>query len=541
MLRRHLWLPPSTELPMIIDAVEVQAGAEIPVDVCVIGAGAAGISLAIELSSSGLIVGVLEGGGLEFEDESQELYKAKVFGKMYPDPLYTRLRFFGGSTNHWAGHCAELAEDDFEPKPWLSVDGWPIRKSDLAQYYKKAKAYCGLSDVSFNVDYWKQKSGKQIISKQFPWLDTGVSINTLQTLFGDVYRPFLTSSETTLVFLHATVIAIEADGTATAIERVEVVSTHQDRRFSVKARAFVLACGGIENARLLLASKSVNERGLGNDYDLVGRYFMDHPVAKVAIFYPSNPAKVAQYLEFDPDAHGWFRISPSTMRQEGLAGARLPMIPVSRYYASEGIESFHILLNAVEAGTVPNDLTHHFWNVARDIDMVAEAIARKWFDASITSDADRRDVYLVDSMMEQLPDRANRISLSSERDRLGLPRVEIQWRLSEADKDSLWRSCELLGRGLGASGAGRLRVLGDQEGRTWDDLLNFGHHHMGTTRMHDDPRHGVVDRHLRVHGLHNLYVVGSSVFPTGGHVPPTLTIVALAVRLAEHLRATVNI
>jgi choline dehydrogenase-like flavoprotein len=173
--------------------------------------------------------------------------------------------------------------------------------------------------------------------------------------------------------------------------------------------------------------------------------------------------------------------------------------------------------------------------------MVAEAIARKWFDASITSDADRRDVYLVDSMIEQRPNRTNRISLSSERDRLGLPRVEIQWRLAEADKDSLWRSCELLGRGLGASGAGRLRVLGDQEGRTWDDLLNFGHHHMGTTRMHDDPKHGVVDKHLRVHGIHNLYVVGSSVFPTGGHVPPTLTIVALAVRLAEHLRATVRV
>lgn len=525
---------------MIIDALEVQAGAEIPVDVCVIGAGAAGISLAVELSLSGLIVGVLEGGGLEFEDESQELYAGTVFGEDYPDPLYTRLRFFGGTTNHWSGHCGELAEDDFEPRPWLSVDGWPIRKQDLAQYYSKAKSYVGVND-DFTIQHSKQQSEKQALSEQISWIDSSVSLISTDPLFGEVYRSQLEASDTTIIFLNASAISIDANDTGTVIERVRIVSTDNERLFSVKARTFVLACGGIENARLLLASQNVNERGLGNDYDLVGRYFMDHPVAKAAIFYPSDPAKVSRYLEFDSNARGWFRIAPFTMRQEGLAGALLPMIPVSRYYASEGIESFHVLRDAVEDGVAPDDLAKHFWNVARDIDMVAEAVARKWFDTSITSTADQRDVYLIDSMFEQLPDRNNRISLSSERDRLGLPRIEIHWRLAEADKDSLWRSCELLARGLGASGVGRLRILGDQAGRTWDDLLNFGHHHMGTTRMHNDPKRGVVDRHLRVHGIYNLYVVGSSVFPTGGHVPPTLTIVALAVRLAEHLRTTLEV
>ena len=526
---------------MIIDALEVQAGAEIPVDVCVIGAGAAGISLAVALSSSGLIVGVLEGGGLDFEDESQELYAGTVFGEDYPDPLYSRLRFFGGTTNHWSGQCAELAEDDFKPRPWLSAEGWPIGKADLDPYYSRAQSYCGISEVSLDIAHWEQKREKRVLSEQLSWLDSSATFGSPHSLFGEFYRPSLISSDTTIVFLHASVVSIEANDAATAIERVQVVSTHEERRFSVEARTFVLAGGGIENARLLLVSRSVNERGLGNDHDLVGRYFMDHPVAKAAIFYPSDPAKVSRYLEFDPGAPAWFRISASTMRQEGLAGVKLPMIPVTRYFASEGIESFHVLLKAVEDGAVPRNFARHFWNVARDIDMVAEAAARKWFDMSITSEADHRDVYLVDAMLEQLPDRDNRISLSSERDRLGLPRPEIHWRLAAADRESLWRSCELLGRGLGASGAGRLRILGDQEGRTWNDLVNFGHHHMGTTRMHDDPKHGVVDRNLRVHGLHNLYVVGSSVFPTSGHVPPTLTILALAVRLAEHLYATVTI
>jgi choline dehydrogenase-like flavoprotein len=167
---------------------------------------------------------------------------------------------------------------------------------------------------------------------------------------------------------------------------------------------------------------------------------------------------------------------------------------------------------------------------------VAEAVSRKVLNKRLFDSADDRDFFMFDTMIEQTPDPDSRVTLGPAVDRLGQRKAVLNWRLSDGDKQNLWRCFELIAAEFGRTGMGRLRLFDDQPERIWDELLSFGYHHMGTTRASDDPKTGVVDANLRVHGMSNLYVAGSSVFPTGGHVPPTFTIVALAVRLAAHLK-----
>jgi choline dehydrogenase-like flavoprotein len=171
----------------------------------------------------------------------------------------------------------------------------------------------------------------------------------------------------------------------------------------------------------------------------------------------------------------------------------------------------------------------HLRNAIRRIAATAAASLKKAARSPSTR------LYVVKNVAEQAPNPDSRVVLSRERDALDCPRVALCWRTSPLDKRTAHRAREIFGEELWRAGAGRLQSSLEGEGKPWPARLRGARHHMGTTRMHSDPRRGVVDANCRVHGIANLYVAGSSVFPTSGAANPTLTIVALALRLAGHV------
>jgi choline dehydrogenase-like flavoprotein len=524
---------------MFVDARSLESDSRLQYDLCIIGGGAAGITIAHELRTAPFRTCLLESGSLEAQAETQALYTAgSVTNPWFPRPDTSRLRFFGGTTNHWSGSCEPLNEIDFERRDWVPHSGWPITLADLGPYYIQADGYCQLVDTVFDSRTWSQRSGHRTLPLDGKLFRTAIAYGSPPTRFGQVYRPALKDAHSVDVYLNANVTEIVAAANGLSIVAVRA-AVLEGPRFTVDAKAFVLATGGIENARLLLVSDGVQTAGLGNDKGLVGRFFMDHPVLNGAILRPTAPEQFRDYLGPSapaPMVGANLELTQQAQLEQRLNNMRLPFVEVTRYRASEGIGSYHELERAMGDEELKGSLWGHIGNVAADFDMVLEAAARRLFGIHLFDSAEDRGFYLFASMLEQTPDPENRVTLSAERDALGLRRVDLRWRVSEADKANAWKVLELLGREFARTGLGRLRLLRD-DARVWEDQLGFGDHHIGTTRMSDDPQTGVVDRNQKVHGLFNLFVGGSSVFPTGGHVPPTLTIVAMSIRLADHLRS----
>jgi choline dehydrogenase-like flavoprotein len=304
-------------------------------------------------------------------------------------------------------------------------------------------------------------------------------------------------------FLHANAVELVANEAGSALEGVRVAALGGST-FRVRARCVVLAAGGIENPRLLLASNRVWKAGLGNAADLVGRFFMEHPQLAASALLPASAELPL----------GLYRARP---RGEGASVALLT--PSAALLRRERIQSFAALLAG--EGALP-DLER---SLARSVHELEAA----------PGEPTPRALFLL-NRCEQAPNPASRVRLVEERDALGMARVQLEWRLSPGDLHSLRRGHELLARELGRTGVGRLQLMFGPGDMDWPADLGGSGHHMGTTRMHADPRQGVVDASCRVHGVANLYVAGSSVFPTCGAAEPTLTLLALAIRLADHLK-----
>ena len=490
---------------MLIDTRQVDASEAVRSDLCIIGAGAAGIAIARKLRAAGLEVCLLEAGGFELDLEEQDLYAGPAGGTVLrPESRYltrSRLRYFGGSTNHWTGFCRPLDEIDFAVRSWVPNSGWPFPKSALEAYYREAAAvvqvpvFDGKNDEGVG---WESGTAltddSAFLTKQFHL--------SPPTRFAGHYRAELAASSDVRVYLNANVIGIDVNDAGTRVVRLRA-STLSGKQIEVRARGYVLAAGGIENARLLLVSDSLQPNGVGNDNDLVGRYFMEHPhVRNAGEVVLTNPLS-------DPLIYS---------RRGPLRAVLCP---------SEALQRTHQLLNG---------------SLMLNFDMSQESptgVRRVWRALSHieppddSTRAERAPWSGCYVRAEQAPDAESRVTLSDERDALGMRRARLHWRMQSIDIDSIQRTIELLGSELGRTGRGRVRHNIDPLDR-WTQVSG-GDHHMGTTRMNDSAAQGVVDRNGQVHGVGNLYVAGSSVFPTVGFANPTLTIVALALRLADHV------
>lgn len=516
---------------MIQDFRQSDDGAVIETDICIIGAGAAGITLARALAGSQRKVWLLESGGLDPEPETLALNKGKIVGLPYAPLDQVRLRYFGGSTNHWNSFCRPLDPIDFEKRAWVPYSGWPFDRAALDPYYREAQEICELGPYVYDDDdILRRIPGVAAFNR-----DRVTNIHWTigpPTRFGQRYLEDLQQAPNVDVLLNANVVEIvpSADGQTVTTLRLKSL---EGKTGTVRPKLVVLACGGIENPRILLASNSVMKPGLGNGRDLVGRFFADH--VGVIMGYVV-PAADACQLGYNVPASVKVGGRESTMR---LA----PALPAD-VQRREQLLNFHIMLNCEDehsAGYLA--LRNAGKNLVRGkVDGMGDALLTILDDLGGAAGGVWRHlndelVMGVEAYGEPAPNPDSRITLDAERDRLGMPQVRLDWKLSPREKKAARFLCRSVGEELARLNYGRLYIdewmLADdttwQRPHPWD-------HHMGTTRMSDDPATGVVDANCRIHGINNLYVAGSSVFPTYGAGPPTLTIVALALRLADHIR-----
>lgn len=495
---------------MFIDARTLPDGESINADLCIVGGGAAGISIAREFTGAGRRVVLLESGGFSFDERTQSLYEGRNTGRPSFDVDVNRLRYFGGTTNHWAGHCRPLDPIDFEARDWLPHSGWPISRADLEPYYRRAQPICQLGEYRYeNLEYFADATGLPVLDLAHSRLESVVYNQSPPTRFGTVYRDALGAARDVSVYLHANLLEFETDRAATRVTAARVACI-DGPRFAVHARQFVLATGGMENPRLLLLSNRVRPAGLGNDHDLVGRYFMDHvllrPGADISFSVPGVDLRLYRTLHQVAGGRMFsvLAVSEARLRQEKLSNFRIHLVTARPRYTKP----------------VGGAVSH--------LDA---------FSHGITGRAAGYGSIALHLVLEPIPNPESRITLSAARDLFGQRRIDVAWRLSDAELEHAHRALELAAMEFGRLGLGRGYGELFRDAHQWPDNLEAGKHHCGTTRMARRPEDGVVDPDCRVHGVANLYVAGSSVFPTIGYANPTLTIIALALRLADYLKA----
>jgi choline dehydrogenase-like flavoprotein len=525
----------------LTDARTVEAGAELSVDLCIIGGGAAGIALAREFIGAPFRVALLESGGLQFARRPQRLYIGDNVGLPNYATAHSRFRTFGGSTTRWPGQCRPFDDIDFEARDWVPFSGWPFDRMHLDPWYRRADAVCNLSSDDFEPSGWLD--GAPALPLGGGDLEAVVFQFGHPTDFGQTYGRELEAAANLEIVLNANVVAIEPDADLRRASAV-AVRTFGGGAFQVQARAVVLACGGIENARMLLASNRLAPAGLGNQHDLVGRFFMDHPYLTTGYLVPADQAHAKglhvigsfKRVGWEQRAHLGFALAEPVLRQERLNGCSAYFIrrfhsETAPEYFSPGGKSFDHLREFLTDKVPDKQIGRHLRNVALGYREVGTTLVRRAVDL-----VRPKRCLALRIIPEATPRPDSRITLSDQRDELGMPRVRVDWRLNPDDRRGLDRLRMALQQAVRDRRLGTLidDPAADETG--WPRSMVGGKHHIGTTRMHADPKQGVVDPDCRVHGLTNLYVAGSSVFPTSGYANPTLTIVALALRLADHLK-----
>jgi choline dehydrogenase-like flavoprotein len=505
---------------MFIDLNETEIGQALSYDLCVIGAGAAGITLAREFESQNASVALLESGGFDLHQPIQNLNGGKITGVQYYPLTSTRLRFFGGTTNHWGGQSIPLDEFDFTERSWVADSGWPIEYQELSQHLHAAEEICGVPSGSYRWEHWRNLG----VKSKFPldrqvFEDAVFRFSRPNRRFGVDFRAEIDQSKNITCILNATALQLITDSTGQTVTEVEVGSLDGGRR-TIRARQFVVACGGIENCRLLLLSNQTQKAGLGNANDQVGRYFMEHPNfdsgairfvdAKRADLL-ANPSQRVARLPLRLD----FKLRPKIQQRDQLLNHSAFVMPV-------GTTDSHGL----------KEEDSFFTRAWRKVFGPSDDESEGEGDANILEQE-----YRLRARLEHAPHAESRVLLDSEQDAFGQPRAQLHLKFGDLEGRTIEHLQKALALELGKTGIGRMQVSFRPQSTDWQTKVGWQFHHCGGTRMHDSTNKGVVDSDCRVHGTDNLYIAGSSVFPTCGHANPTLNLVALTLRLAEKLKS----
>lgn len=520
---------------MHTDARTLPNGSLIEGDLCIVGAGAAGISMALEWVGAGKKVLLLEGGGFEHDPKMQDLYRGEIVGHPYYPLQAARLHYFGGTTGHWAGMCSPFDPIDFETRPWVPHSGWPVTRADLDPFYARAQKVLELTPFyDYDVGSWRKRQPQLVpFALDRKVLDTKMWQMSPPTRFGRKYRDAIVGARDVHLYTNANVCEIEANDGVSAVTGLRV-RTLEGKEHRVRARRYVLACCSLQNARLLLASNRRAAAGLGNAHDVVGRYFMEHleiPSGQLALLgtpMPSTAVYIMDWEKATARVQGELQPTAAEQRRQRMLNATVSLGPASP--GQEAKSTFQLFTTEVVDAFRRID----------EGDKSAGAVLERTLGKEFAPPEPGNRLFNLQTRQEQAPNPLSRVTLGSERDALGMPRVRFDWQLTELDHRSFRSFYEVMARELGRTGIGRARVKSwvTAADRKWPTTLSGGWHHMGTTRMHRDAKQGVVDANCRVHGLGNLYVAGASVFPTAGCANPTFTLVALTLRLSDHLKRT---
>jgi choline dehydrogenase-like flavoprotein len=520
---------------VIIDLNSLDSATPVRSEVCIVGCGAIGMAMARELNRHRIDTVVVDGGAERDEPQTQALYDCEMVGLTLGGATDGRFRVLGGSTTRWGGQALPMDAIDFERRDWVAHSGWPIRMDEVARYYSQVAEYMDIDDADYEAGLARdlravapavdQRVLRYHFSKWAP------QPNLRRLYLADFRRaPHLR------LLTHANVTRIDLTQGRSAVERLTVRSL-QGCSATIEAHYVILCTGGIENARLLLTNDHQVQGGIGNEHDVVGRFLQDHPTARAATIEASSSRRLqAMFNQYYRRGRKYaVRLSASTefqckFRTLNLSSGITFEAPADS--AVGALKRVHgRLLGRACGGTPLTDLLALGKSATSLILPAYEYVVRgRQYVPNAT--------YTVHVISEQEPDPSSRVSLAEQRDALGVRKARIDWRL----QPSVARSVRLFAQTLSAEfnrlQLGRLRLArglaADDEG--YAPVLADANHHIGTTRMSDDPRSGVVDARCKVHGIDNLYVGGSSVFPTGGHSNPTFTALALAFRTCAELR-----
>lgn len=471
---------------MILDARDEKVKINHSVQIAVVGAGPAGLMLASELSATAPVL-VIESGGFEVDEELQELLDGECVGIAYP-LSETRLRGFGGSTSLWAGYCAVFDPHDFSERYWIPGSGWPFQVDEIKPYYHKVSEYLNLGELNFDAVDIANRACTDLPFNNESVIPTVWRFGTPTLRISEHSRQQYETSENVTTLIHANVVDIRLDSEHGTVEEL-VIRTLDGREGTVSAEIFVLACGGIETVRLLLNANTQISRGLGNSSDMVGRCFMEHPHLQIPSLMPDKTEFFDDWL-----VRGHYEDGLQYLMCVGL---------------SEEIQKQENILNA---------RAHVFR----------------------TPEMSEHETPKVGIFLEQAPNPSSRLTLSDQRDSLGMKRIRLDWQLTDLDWKTYEKTAEIVTREFvriravrsGSSSPGIVRD---------NSKLLYSNHHLGTTRMSTNSTDGVVDQNCLIHDYDNMYVIGGSVFPTVSWANPTFTLLALTLRLAEHLRKKLGI
>ncbi|HEY7446939.1 MAG TPA: GMC oxidoreductase [Vicinamibacterales bacterium] len=542
---------------MVIDIRKLPDLSILDYDLCIIGAGPAGLTLATELRRLPIRICLLESGSIEPDADSARLAEATAVESDFAPPSGAQRRQFGGAANGWIvpiprrGHGVRylpLSDIDFEERPWIPDSGWPFSRDKLD--YGRAQEVCGLRPLPFDTTEWERQDAERLP------LDPSSVVTQVERIgmrdpFTRRARRTLEQAQNVWAYLHAVVTSLEPSENASRVEAVRVACLN-GQRYTVRARVFVLAAGGIENARLLLLSSGAGSLGIGNEHDTVGRYYIDHVRLSAGVFRPADRTLFTRAALYDIRAVGdslvlgRLALNETLLRNQQLLHSAVQLIPkppapvrrsveaireIGEAMRTRGVRGLQVRLAPLLPGvryiisTAPRlAIAQRSWRPAIEAGWSGIPKARECFDH-----------FELQQQVELAPHSANRVSLSrTATDPLGLPLAEFHWRWTELDRSSQRRSARVYADALIQAGLGTVDL--PEEPIIQQPAGAF--HPMGTTRMHDDARRGVTDANARVHSMRNLYIAGSSLFPTGGYANPTLTIIALTIRLANHLAET---
>jgi choline dehydrogenase-like flavoprotein len=461
-------------------------------DYCICGGGVAGITAALKLADSGVTVALLEAGSLEYSQQSQDLYKCDSISKsLWPES--TRLRFFGGTSNHWAGRCRPFEDTDFEQRSYFQLPGWPIPKSDMDIYLPEAKEILDLQGIA-NIE-----TGTINLKENFEPDKFQLS---KPTRFKEKYLQSIINNKSIDLIINANVTSINAEKSG-QIDSVHI-QNYDGFKNSISAGRFIIAMGGIENARILLLSDDQQADGLGNQSDYVGRCFMEHLNVNFGTFI-ANP-------DVWQNTHSMqYFASRDFINKENIGGANVTLNIVKDIEAYGRTRKIKEFLQQLTCQIGFEDSIQH------------------WVRFNCPGEG------AIGTLLEQQANPDSRVFLSKTLDSLGLRKLIIDWRLSTADKKTIRTIAKEAGKQMAKSNIGRMKL----HDFVFDESLGipaFHHsHHMGTTRMAAAPEDGVTDINCKVFGTSNLYLAGSSLFPTGGAANPTMPLLQLTLRLIDHL------
>jgi choline dehydrogenase-like flavoprotein len=523
---------------ILVDFSEGGQDLNLDADLCVVGAGAVGLTIVHELRRSGLRVVVIETGGLDRDPVSDGLSDTPADGSPTLDLHSTRPRVFGGSTVEWGGMCCPLDACDFETRPSMPLHGWPISLAELQPYYQRAHAALGLGPPYFDERVWSDLriappavDPALLRTKFWQYRSPGLLPPDSPLRFGEAYRADFASSADINAVLNATVdklVRVPGEDRLDGVEFRNIAG----RRGSVRATVFVLAAGAVENARVLLASE------FSNCSEALGRYFMEHPHAIVGRLSYRDMHRIlprwavlqrTRRVSFRPK----FLPTPAYQREHDILNAAMSL--EVRCEPDCPHRALADLTRGLRARRFDSEVGSSARRVATHPGILAGVAYRRARGGPACPAHGGIDLYC---RSEQEPNPSSRVTLGPDRDAMGVNRAVLSWRLTDRDRRTVVDYANLVGSELRRLGATTLTLdpwLSDREG--WPAEMRGGPHHSGTTRMSDTATTGVVDKHSRVHGVANLYAVGPSVFPTGGYANPTYTIVALAIRAADHIQA----